>query len=323
MKVAIFYSSDTQAGIIEGFQQLGHSVTPFYYGLQNLSLPQKVINKLGKRSWNNLARFFNQRISDLDNEEVELNPDVILFIKGHSLNEQSKSILDKWPGRRLIQWTIDSISRFPGQADLLPYMSRVFFQDGSDVVKHEHGSWLPLGFDSKLFRYRADKTIDLLLTGNLDKGFYKKRRAFIEEASKLGEEGFAVCFAGYNAGSSLLDLFRKNRIKVLGKLSLPNYAEIISASKVCLNVTQDDGGKAINPLFFAIPATGSFEVTDNSPYLSGWLNPGRDYFPADIEILNQTIRQLINSLAKSQDIDISQQICERHSYSARAKNLLE
>lgn len=323
MKIAVFYASDTQAGIVEGFKVLGHSVVPIYYGLKLLSLPERIINKIAGKSWENLARLFNKKIYELDSSLKDINPDLVVFIKGQYLDERSKSILGRWKGVYKIQWTIDSLSRFPGQATLLPFMNSVFFQDGSDVTNHTNGRWLPLGFDDRIFSYRSEKNIDLLLLGNLDKAFYKRRRDFFKKASELGRSGIKICFAGYNADPELVTIFKKNGVKILGKLPLSVYADTISRSKVCLNVNQDDGGKAVNPLFFAIPATGSFQVTDDSGYLSEWLSPGINYFPSDIGNLNETILKLIKGSSACLFRKLSENVRNKHSYTGCAKTIVE
>jgi hypothetical protein len=323
MRIGVFYASDTQAGIIEGFKDLGHTVFPLYYGLKQLSLHERVLNKLCKKSNENLSLLFNAKILEADLFQKEINSDAVLFIKGQHLDDKSKFILSKWPVIRKVQWTIDSLCRFPGQATLLPFMDRVFFQDGFDIKKHSQGRWLPLGFDNKIFTFCKEKTIDLLMLGNLNKNFYKRRREFFREASKLGSYGLNVCFAGYNADNELIKIFKNNKINILGKLPLSEYAETIAKSKVCINITQDDGGMAVNPLFFAIPSTGSCQVTDNADYLREWLNPGFDYFPADIMTLNGTIKGLLNRTNCIINKERAEKISEIHSYKGCAKTILE
>jgi hypothetical protein len=320
MKIAVVYSSDTQSGIIKGLEDHGNEVIPFLYGPLSRFFLIRLVLKFSKniiKKSNEVS--FNKILIKVHKYNLKHNLDIILIIKGHTLTRRTEEIL-RTINVKKIQWTIDTIERWPGQASLLPYMDKVFFQDGSDVRLHRNGKWLPLGFDESLFKYNTDKEIDILMIGNVKLPFYSKRRECFVRLAFLASEGYKVCFAGSTLDKTLLSVFKSNGVKILGRQKFKTYADIISRAKICVNIHQDDGGEAINPMFFAIPATGGIEMTDDYDYLKTWLKPSQHYFPTTPDTISEDILALLPKTCLP--YNLSNSVMLNHSYYARAKTIL-
>lgn len=320
MKIAVLYSSETQAGIIKGFKDLGNEVVPFFYGPQGRFILFRFLLKFNKsfikksNIWS-----FNRNLIMVNKYHYKNPLDIILIIKGHTLNKKTAEILRNINIKK-IQWTIDTIERWPGQASLLPFMDEVYFQDGSDVRLHTNGKWLPLGFDDSLFKYNVDKDIDILLIGNVKLPFYSKRRECFIRLAFLASEGYKICFAGSSVDEDMVSVLKSNGVIILGRQPFREYARIISRAKICVNIHQDDGGKAINPMFFAIPATGSIQMTDDYDYLKNWLQPYVHYYPTTPETISEDILALLSKESLSYELAIS--VASEHSYGARANTII-
>jgi hypothetical protein len=319
MKIALVYSSDTQKGIVKGIEVLGHEVVPFYYGYNWQNKALHYLYKSVQSREKMIIQSFNNKLVDVDDSHLKHFFDVIIIVKGHEISNKTKAILQRKDIRK-IQWTIDSVERCPGQSTLFPYMDKVFFQDGNDVQLHTLGEWLPLGFDQSLFRHNENKSIDILLMGNVKLPFYSKRRDCFARLAFLAKAGKKVTFAGSNPDKELLTIFKSNGVEISGRHNLKKYAELISKARICVNIHQDDGGKAINPMFFAIPATGGLELSDNTDYLTNWLTPNIHYFPTSPETIAEDIRPLLELRCLS--AQLAKEVIEKHSYYARASNIL-
>lgn len=319
MKIALVYSSDTQKGIVKGIKDLGYDVVPFYYGYNWRNKALHYLYKSVQSREKMIAQSFNNKLVEVYDSHLKHYFGVIIIVKGHEISNKTKAVLLRRDIKK-IQWTIDSVERCPGQSTLFPYMDKVFFQDGNDVRLHNLGEWLPLGFDQSLFRYYENKSIDILLMGNVKQPFYSKRRDCFARLAFLAKAGKKVTFAGSNPDKELLTIFKSNGVEISGHHNLKNYAELISQARICINIHQDDGGKAINPMFFAIPATGGLELSDNAEYLTNWLTPNIHYFPTSPETIAEDILPLLAFRCLS--AQIANEVIEKHSYYARASNIL-
>lgn len=320
MNIIVLYSSETQNGIIYGLKSSGHTVIAFNYGLGKLNALFRLYYKLTNKQWVRIVYQFNFEIRKAYEYQKKYPQDKIIILKGHTITPETKLLLQQIQAQK-IQWTIDSVTRWPGQATLFPYMDKVFFQDGSDLDLHGNSKWLPLGFDSTLFKFNDKKDIDILLLGNLQQPYYLNRKECFLKVAPLAKKGFTICFAGSNASKEVLSVFKQNGVKVLGKKRLKEYAQIISRSRICINIHQNDGCMAINPLFFAIPATGGIELTDSYKYLENWLTPNKHYFATNVNSIDKDIIPLLTLKGISKDIAMEVEM--KHSYSARAKYLLQ
>ncbi|NLD47935.1 MAG: hypothetical protein GX660_12190 [Clostridiaceae bacterium] len=320
MNIAVLYSSEAQYGIIEGLKNLKHFVIPYYYGSETRNFQEGILIRLSKKKIRlHDIKTFNKKIIEIINYSNYNSLDLIIIIKGHELTEKANTAL-KSSNILKIQWTIDTVKRWPGQASLLNLMDKTFFQDGDDIHLHKRGEWLPLGFDDSIFRYNKKKEIDVLLIGNIQRPFYNKRRDCFIRISYLAKKGFRVIFAGSKPDKELRRIFNSNGVKIIGRLSLEKYAALISKSKICVNIHQDDGGKAINPMFFAIPSTGTLQLTDSSSYLKEWLEPGKHYYETIPETICIDISRLLSQ--KYLSFEIANEVTIKHSYNGRAEYIM-
>lgn len=274
-KVAILYSHPSHFGIVTALKQQGHEVESFYYGWQSSNSVINLYNRAKKKYWGSIEGMFNKSIKRFVNTHKKKDFDILLIIKGHNLNRKAANQLGGLKLRK-IQWTTDSLSRHPGQAALFPLMDKLFIQDGQDLFGEYKNKmeWLPLGFDENLFKYRSEKDIDLLLIGKVKRPQYQTRASLLLKLSALGNRGYRVVFAGSGWTPVDLNTLRENNVEIFGPLPLEEYAALISRSRCCANIHQDDGGMAVNPLFAAIPSVGTYMITEEfrgrKEYLKNW-----------------------------------------------------
>lgn len=320
MNIAVVFSSDAQRGIIEGLKNLGHNVAWFYYGLEREPLYCLYLMKIFKIKEKQIIRRFNTQLVSVFSYHQKYPFDLILIIKGQDIGKRSHEILLRNDIHK-IQWTIDPVQNWPGQATLFPFMEKVFFHSESDLNLHHNSEWLPLGFDHFIFNYEPYKKIDILFIGNVRQPTYSKRRECFMRLAFLAQKGYEVCFAGSTPDKDLLRVFKFNGVKILGRQPLNKYASLIKRSRICINIHQDAAKRgAINPMFFAIPATGGLELTDNFDFLNEWLIPFQDYYPTTPETITEDILPLLSSPPLPENI--ANDITKKHSYFARARMIL-
>ena len=319
MRVAVLYSIGVQKGIIRGLEKNGHEVVPLFHGLTTNKYLLKLLYPNHKKEIAEIEKRFNNAISTLKNNNEQQKIDAIIIFRGYRLSESSIEILKNLPGKK-IQWVTDSFDRYEDQKKLALLMDKVFVADNKDAIDTNY-QWLPLGFDEDLFPYSTKKDIDLLLMGDISQPHYKTRLDYIIEASKIGKRGYKVVFAGTGLNRNLINLLKSNQVEIHRYLAYTKYSKMICRSKVCVNIHQDDGGLSINPMFFAIPASGSFQITEERDYISQWLTPQRDYFPTPLHALNERIEKIL-SHQKMLVKNVSNEIANKHSYQSRAKQIL-
>ncbi len=252
-----------------------------------------------------------QSFNDILREQVfpqlaTFRPDFLLILKGDCLDDDNRDrlIASKVP---IITWTLDSLSRAPYQKLLGEISRHIFYIDGGDIPPGEpHASWLPLGFDDAVYRpvcpvEECAKDIDVLLIGKL--GFRYERRGFILQElhrSALAKNANCAFIGSTGAVAGNLRLYinhcmgKKPGVTWLSKrVPVEQLAKQIARAKVCINVHQDDGAMPINPMFFAIPATGTCQLAEKKPYLSQWLVPGQDYAEFDDENFLEVLAHLL------------------------------
>lgn len=322
MKIAVVYSYAPQEGIINGLRTRENLVVTFFYGIEKPSIWQKINWKLNGKPDTYITKQFNNQLKHLYIHHQKEPFDFIIIIKGKKINKDSESILLKLKDVYKILWTTDSVIRFPDQLSVKKYMDKIFVQDGSDVGLIKGSSWLPLGFDKNVYTYKKKKTIDILLFGNCKLEYYSKRLHYFMAASKLAHK-YKITFVGSNLSETKKNELESNGVNVYQTAPFYKFVELVTNAKICINIHQDDGEKAINPLFFAIPACGSVQVTDQRSYYSDWLLSNRDYFPVKINELNFLLDKILNNFAEYQLNEIeAKAVSDKHSFNARAQILL-
>lgn len=319
MKIAILYSHAAHSGIINGFRRAGSDVFPVFYGLGMTTFIKKLYcNLIGKKVV--LEDNFNNGIKKIFEVVDKEGIDAILVLKGHELYETTKIILKK-RSIPVYQWTTDSVRRVTGQASLLPYADKVYFQDGSDIALHNSGEWLPLGFDDEVFTPQESRIIDVLLLGNLLQPYYETRAKYFYEIARLTKQDINIVFVGANEEETLSKHFKQLNVQNMGRVPYDKYVSLIRNSRICVNIHQDDGGKPLNPLFFSIPATNSVQITESRNYFKEWLIPDVEYFPTDISHVNNKIENLLNNYAHC-DLALHERMKSIHSFQARATKIM-
>ena len=242
------------------------------------------------------AEFFNLTLREevLPRLKSPTAPQFFLILKGAALESDNREAL-RTSGVKSALWTYDSLYRLPRQDDLRELVDRVFYMDGDDA-RDEKSLWLPLGFDPSLYQSATGQPgYDVLFVGRMGRG-YEGRKRYLARLAKSGVvRRHAVAVIGSTGsrwGDWRLGLGKHIR-RIAGHLPPAEYAREIARAKVCINIHQDDGGRPVNPTFFAVPGAGVCQVTDNRDYLSRWLTPNYDYVPAREAQLEETIENLL------------------------------
>ncbi len=319
MRIAVIYSIGVQEGLIKGLRKLGHEVIPLFNGLTTNKMILKLRYPKYRFALREIENRFNNQIEKFGILNKKKKVDAIIFFRGYALTNKSKKIIQETNATK-ISWATDSFERFTAQRELAAYMDKVFVCDELDA-DNKKNQWLPLGFDDELFAYQEKKDIDLLLLGDISQPQYKTRLEYIIEASGLGKEGVNITFAGSGLNQRIVKKLHENKVKTYRHQPFEKYAKMISRSKICVNIQQDDGGRSINPLFFAIPACGGIQITEEKNYLDKWLNPNVDFFPISINLLNKTIVTFLATQKRFEKIN-AEKIREFHSYVSRAATIL-
>jgi len=320
MRIAVLYSFEPQAGIIDGFKNLGHQVECFYYGKVKVTLLRRLEWKIFKNIDKYFTINFNNEIQKIYKSHKENEFDLLLIIKGKKISKSNIEVLKSMNSTFKILWTTDSVIRFPEQLSIEKLVDKVYVQDGVDVNLISNSEWLPLGFDSKLYKKINQKDIDILFFGNCDNKHYKLREKYFVEASKLGKQ-YNIKFVGSNLSKKATVILRNNEVELIDLVPFSEFTSLVSRSKIAINIHQDDGDWAINPLFFAIPACGTIQVTDIREYYNLWLETGTDFYPVELKHLNNKLKSIISNFDKYK-INVDK-IINQHSFKSRAKKLLE
>ena len=258
----------------------------------------------------------------------ESPPDLILAVKPHRPTEQLLGRLTVL-GVPLVVWATDSLERYPGQTALLEVANHGFVMDGGDV-QGGNVSWLPLGFEDRIFSPALDdssRPFDVLFVGNIFQARYLLRGRYFDLLRRSAMPSkYRVAFVG-SLPSPWLNRLKwfPGRIEWLGPhLPLPALARAVASSRICVNIHQDDGSRPVNPMFFAIPACGSCQVTDDRAYLGNWLREGTDYFPARADDFLAVLEWLLSDgRARAHIAREGRRAAAGHSYQARTSHIVE
>lgn len=283
--------------VANAFSREGWAATLLLYGSPPQSLLQRMANKFltfddtFKIEFNTLLR---QHVLP---SIKSLNPRALLVMKGSYLDcDISEALQDlQIP---LISWTFDSLARCPEQIDITKVSKHVFYMDGVDgAMLQTPATWLPLGFDETLYHPKSSgsgKDIDILFVGTVS-AIYSRRKRFLMDicASELGKTCRCAFIGstGSLAGNMMLNLrFMRGSMEwIARRVDARNLGNYIANSRLCINIHQDDGGMPVNPLFFAIPGSGTCQMAENTSYLHQWLIPGREYVPFEDDTFLETL----------------------------------
>ncbi|MBN1183222.1 MAG: hypothetical protein JXB49_13090 [Bacteroidales bacterium] len=325
MKISVIYSHELHRGIIEGFKDLGHEVEEKYFGMEPHKFSYTIYSRILIKIFgaNRILRHrFNRKIQELITEGKRYS--LLLFIKPKRISKSKITKLQKLKGNlKIVIWTTDTVSRSPEQLCLKNITDKIFVQDGLDLKNNHFAIWLPLGYDAKLFKPAdSQKNIDILMVGNCKEPQYRTRAEYFVEASKLAIYGFRIVYIGSNLNAQKLEIMHKNGVETHSRMKLVELAQFIRNSKICINIHQDDGNKVLNPLFFAIPACNTIQVTEERDYFSQWLTPMTDYFPYNLHFLVTGIKELLNNYGSDNLYYQSIQKYQDHTFLSRANSIL-
>ncbi|MCX5871335.1 MAG: glycosyltransferase [Deltaproteobacteria bacterium] len=289
--------------VCSAFRTLGWDVQPFLYDPPPRNVVLRQWDKLTDTNGSHLGHSFNTVLRDEVIPSVrQRKPDLLLVLKGEKLEEDT---MEQLQGLQvpLLSWVYDSLERCPGQMDIAQIARHAFCIDGADAERMGvHGTWLPVGYDDAIYWPRCrfeEKDFDILFTGTIAGALtndYTVRRECLLELSASGLADRYHCGFIGTTGTHLGDFRLRKQLLIpciASYLSPDALAGYLSRAKVCINVHQDDGGKPVNPMFFAIPGAGTCQVAEARPYLATWLEPEREYVPFDSGCLVERLEQLL------------------------------
>jgi hypothetical protein len=255
---------------------------------------------------------------------------LLLILKGHYLDYDNKESLSKLDVP-IITWAYDSLDRCPEMIDSIKLSTHVFFTDGGDInCVNKSSTWLPLGYDDEIFfpkKKYENKIFDILMVGIIGKKYGERRKIFTTLSKSSIMKNYKIAFVGTTGRKYKDYMFGYNcHMKWLAKyLPLVDLADLISSSKVCINIHQDDGKMPINPWFFSIPGAKVCQVTDKRSYLSEWLTPGKDYVDFDVNELVPTLIETLNRNDFIMSISDSgyKHVLKTHTYKERVLSILK
>lgn len=205
--------------------------------------------------------------------------ELLLVVAGMKLERKSWKALRRFKGETLL-WYTDTVKRSPGAEKDAKLYDQVFYHDGADYDQSTHPGkkWVPYGFDSHYYKYQGEeKDVDILFTGYLKQPEYKTRLRYLRLLMQSDlPSRYKVVAAVACPDEKLEEEIRACGIEYLGRQGEKEYASWIKRSRIVVNIFQDDGGKPINPLFFAIPATGALQITGPRDYLIEWIEKGTE-----------------------------------------------
>lgn len=302
MEVILFCPKLFKKSLSGAILQNDHHLLDYSYDtLPDIHLFRKIIGKIGLLYELYSFLSFNSKLNQFLVNWQPTNDQVVLVVHGHFLSKRNKILLRRIKPYNLILWTTDSVSRHKSQSGLFRYSNRIYLHDGGEA-DNQNKTWLPFGFDDEIFFPRdINKDIDVLFIGNIYSSKYSSRLKYLLtlENSELPVM-YNCVYAGKIRGIfQLLKSCNKiTKFKRTGRVSQEKLAELINRSRICINIHQDDGRMPVNPMFFAIPATGSCMLTDHHEYFSEWLKSGEDFIP----VKNNNVISIINSLLESNSV---------------------
>ncbi len=314
----------------EAFASLGWSVTLLQYGPANDPSPSTKLYRLFDRDSyyeEACAKEFNKTLRmDLRQLMEGVDVDALLFLKGHRLDPDNKSLLQRTRCSK-VAWAIDSLERAPAQKEIFEFCDLVFVIDGWDAeCFHPSAQWLPLGVDEHIYRPRKNKNLDVLAIGTLGPRYLYRQHQVLNLCRSNPLQSWKIGFIG-STGNRISDwrLSLGFRAKwIAPRLPESELATQIASARICVNILQDDGRRPVNPAFFSIAAAGTCQVVDGRPYLAEWLRPYDDYIPFQEGGLVNTIEALLNDQPMVERVALTGhlKVTSAHTFVCRARGIL-
>jgi len=323
--------------IHKAFGNLGWETELFIYGPPHMNFFQLAINRITDPhcdtayyySFNEILR---KRVVPLLKQG---RIDILLILKGNILDEDNKEILLK-SGVPIVLWTLDSLHRAPYQKRLADMSIGTFYVDGGDIPAEDDGNnrWLPLGYDRDVYHpgLCPCKNLDILLIGTLGKRYTKRMQVIKRISDSHLAQQWSCGFIGSTGTlSGNLLLYLRYGITQAGtvrwlsrRIPAEKLARAIAGAKICLNVLQDDGINPVNPMFFAIPGTGTCMVAEKKPHLRHWLIAGEEYVEFEDDDVVEILDRLLSSDEEREAIAYRGQVASlNHTYESRIQTILK
>jgi len=324
--------------VTKAFRNLGWDADLFAYSPPHMSFFKLAINRLVVDPNSNKAAInsFNESLRKGAIPLLKQKKfDFFLIVKGNYLDDDNKEIISntKIP---IILWTLDSLSRAPYQKNIADMAARTFYVDGGDIPGNDGGksSWLPLGYDRDLYHPGLcfGKNMDVLLIGTVG-GYYKRRLEILNKIAKsdLSKKWRCGFIGSTGTLTGTMSLYFHYKIRQTGtvqwisrRVSADELAKAISGSKICINIHQDDGITPVNPMFFAIPGTGTCMLAENKKHLHQWLKVGEEYVEFEDDDLLITIERLLNADKEREGIAYrGYEASLKHTFESRVTTILQ
>ncbi len=253
----------------------------------------------------------------------EVNPEIVLIIKGNVLAEET---ISEMQGSKKILWMLDGISFYPQSLKLAELMDTVFLfeKTDSEIVRkiNKNCYYLPIGFDSDIYKkLPLKKDIDLLFIGTLYPSRIRLLQKIKKEFPGLKMKVYCERFRFYKTPSRYLrSLFDK---VFINKFVTPHKANILyNRSRICLNMHHEQSIYGINPRFFEIIGSDGYQLVDHKPFF-------QDYYPEYQSNTYCSEEELIMKIGwylkngERTDSKIHEEVRNYHTYRNRIEFILE
>ncbi len=251
------------------------------------------------------------------------SPDIVLFIKGHIVREETVAKMKK---SKNILWMMDSIFFYDQSVKLAGQMDALFLFEKTDVAKiqkiNPNSHYLPSAFDDKIYNpLGLKKKIDILFIGTL----YAHRLELMEKIHRKFPElkltVYCERFRFYKNPlryiQSFWDPIFKNRF-ISPTMANKRYNQ----SQICLNMHHEQSVYGINPRFFEIAGTDSLLFTDHRPFIDDFLAGYKIHSYKTEDELFSMIHEHFYGMKKEIDRGLSQEIRMNHTYRNRIGYIL-
>lgn len=298
--------------IIEYTEKLGQinllNKIVYFFSTKRINTTVKLLTKLNQYILNTYNRY---------------RPDVILIIKGDTINDET---ILKMKGSKRILWMLDGIFYHPQSVKLAFEMDAVFLFEKTDITEarkiNSNTFYLPPAFDDQIFRkLPLKKDIDILFIGVL----YDSRIKLLEKLQKrFPQLNIKVYCKRYWFYKTPLKYFKSLTDSMfINRFVTPIQANILyNRSKICLNMHHAQSIYGINPRFFEILGARALQFVDHKLYIDEFFSEYDVQTYNNEEELFEMISQQFANNSEQENNKLYDTICKYHTYKKRVEYIL-
>lgn len=201
-------------------------------------------------------------------------PDIVFVMNGNMLLPET---LKRWrqKGAKVVLWLFDSITYIPLCEDIITSVDKVFCYEQTDIplIRKRYdieACFLPQAVDQQLY-YRIDdmeKQYDIVFAGDM---VHSKKRREVVKAIVAHYPHLRIRIWGeyklwYKSFWAWLTREHRN-IYMNRNASSQQLNRDYNASRMVLNIHNEQQKDGANPKLYEIAATGTYQICDANPYI--------------------------------------------------------